>query len=217
MVVLWLSGFLFLFIIVLYLIIIPTFGYKAEINDFNAELQKIKENSKKFQIGIGLAYFHNCLVIMLTILLFIAFGSYNLVLGIVLLIFRIGEGLILCYNDKNYGKLTSKARNYSSMSDNEKISISNYAPKFIKRKSFTFDIAMIFWAIGTLSFSIILVFYGVVPLFIGWLGIIASVSFGIGDGFKIVKQKSNVLMSIAGLLAVIFEVLIGVWLLFFMG
>ena len=48
-----LSGFLFLLIIVIYLIVLPALGYKAEIGDSDAELQKINEDPKKFQISIG--------------------------------------------------------------------------------------------------------------------------------------------------------------------
>jgi len=110
-----LSGFLFLFIIFLYLILLPALGYKAEIDDSDAEIQKINDDPKKFQISIGLALIHNVLVITLTIMLFIVFGPPdNILLGIVLIIFRIGEGLILSYNDKNYWDLLNIARKYST-------------------------------------------------------------------------------------------------------
>ena len=211
----WLSGFLFLFILVLYLIILPVLGYKLEIDDMDAELQMIDKDSKRFQVSIGLALFHNACVIMLAIMLFIAFGAYNIILGMVWTIFRIGEGLILSYNDiKNYGGLLNMARKYSGVSGAEKTSLSDLARTMTKTKSSLFAFAMIFWSIGSLAFSIMLVTYGVNPI-IGWIGIVASVLIGFSDGILFVKQKKVIFESIGGLVALLFEVLIGVWLLLF--
>jgi hypothetical protein len=216
-----LSGFLFLLIIALYLILLPALGYKAEIGDSDAELQRINNNPKKFQISIGLALIHNVIVITLTILLFIAFSSYNIILAIVWTIFRIGEGLILSYNDKNYWGLLNIARKYSGTSGTEKSSLSDLARTITKTKSSRFDFAMIFWSIGTLAFSIVLVTYGVVPAIIGWLGIVVSIFVGFADGIKFSKSKIQdskvfkVLFPIGGLAAILFEVVLGGWLLFF--
>ena len=211
----WLSGFLFLFILVLYLILLPVLGYKLEIDDMDTELQMIDKDSKRFQVSIGLALFHNACVIMLAIMLFIAFGAYNIILGMVWTIFRIGEGLILSYNDiKNYGGLLNMARKYSGASGAEKTSLSDLARTMTKTKSSLFAFAMIFWSIGSLAFSIMLVTYGVNPI-IGWIGIVASVLIGFSDGILFVKQKKVIFESIGGLVALLFEVLIGVWLLLF--
>ncbi len=134
-----------------------------DIDDSDAELQKINTDPKKFQISIVLAHIHNVSVITLAILLFIVFSSYNFILGIVWIIFRIGEGLILSYNDKNYGGILNIARKYSSTSGSEKTSLSDLACTITKTKSYRFALVFIFWAIGTLAFSILLVTYGVVP------------------------------------------------------
>ena len=218
----FLSGFLFLFILVLYLILLPAFGYKVEIGDLDAELQKINDNPKKFQLSIGLALIHNVSVITLTIILFIVFGPpYNIILGIVLLICRIGEGLILIYNDKNYGGFLNMARRYSGTSGAEKNSLSDLARTITKANSSRFKYAMILWTIGTLAFSIVLVTYGVVPPFIGWLGIVASILIGFDNVIGLAKPNLKtkpsfrVLLVIGGLSAISFEVIIGGWLLFY--
>jgi len=198
------------------MILLPVLGYKGEIGDPDAELQKINDHPKKFQISIGLSIIHNVIVITLTIMLFIVFGPpYNIILGIVLIIFRIGEGLILIYNDKNYEGLLNIARKYSGTSGTEKTSLSDLVRSFTKTRSSRFAFAMICWSIGSLAFSILLVTYAVVPLFIGWLGIVASISVGFANGAKLMKHNIMVLMVIGGLVAILFEVLIGVWLLFF--
>jgi len=214
------SGFLFLFIIAVYLILLPTIGYQAEIGDYDPDalLQKINNDPKKFQLGIGIALIHNICVVMLTIMLFIIFSSYNIILGIVLFIFRTGEGLMLIYNDKKYGGLLNIARKYSSAGDAEKSSLSDLTRNISKTKDNRFVFAMLLWGIGTLAFSIVLVTYSVVPSFIGWLGFVAGISQGLGNGIKLKKPNLKVIegiLAILSLAALLFEILLGVWLLFY--
>ena len=201
---------------------LPVFGYKVETSYSESWLQEINDAPKKFQLSIGLALIHNVSVITLTIILFVIFGlPYNIILGIVLLICRMGEGLILIYDDKNYGGFLKIARQYSSTSGAEKSSLSDSARTITETNSSRFKFAMILWSIGTLAFSIVLVAYGGVPLFIGWLGIVAGILIGFGNGIELTKpnfkQKRGfqVLTVIGGLVAIIFEVIIGGWLLFF--
>ena len=110
--------------------------------------------------------------------------------------------------------LLNIARKYSSTSGAEKSSLSDLARTSTKIKSSRFAFAMIFWSIGTLAFSIVLVTYGVNPI-LGWLGIVASILVGVGNGIIFVKHKKVFFESIGGLVALLFEILIGVWLLFF--
>ena len=116
-----LSGFLFLFILVLN-VVMGAFGYLMEKDDYDpdVDLKKIGKNPRKFKTGILLALIEHGSVIALTILLFIAFSPYTMILGIVLLIFRIGEGLIQYINEPNYWKLINIARQYASTSGEEK-------------------------------------------------------------------------------------------------
>jgi len=73
---------------------------------------------------------------------------------------------------------------------------------------------MICWSIGTLTYSTFLVTYEVVPAIIGWLGIVASILVGFGTGIKLVKSNVKDFTAIGGLSAILFEVIIGGWLLF---
>ena len=211
----FLAGFLFLFILVLNLVM-AAFGYKMEKENYDpdADLQKISDNPKKFKNGIVLALIEHGSVIALTILLFITFSPYNLALGIILLIFRTGEGLIQFINERNYWKLLNIAKQYSS-SSSEKDSLSNLAKNLFKTKDQRFKIAMVCWSIGTLAFSIVLAISEVVPAIIGWLGIIASILVGLTTGIKLVKPNSKDLTAIGGLIAILFEVIIGIALLYY--
>jgi len=68
---------------------------------------------------------------------------------------------------------------------------------------------------GTLAYSILFVTYGVIPAIIGWFGIVASIVYGFGNGVTIVKPNFKVLWNLGGLFILIFEVVLGGWLLFF--
>ena len=210
----FLSGFLFLFILVLNLIM-ASFGYKMEKEDYDpeADLKKISNNPKKFKTGIALSLIEHGSVIALTILLFITFSSINLALGIIWLIFRTAEGLIQFINEPNYWKLLNIAKQYSTSS--EKDSLSNSAKNIFKTKDQRFKFAMICWSIGTLAFSIVLAISEVVPAIIGWLGIIASILVGLTTGIKLAKPNSKDLTAIGGLTAILFEVIIGIALLYY--
>ena len=209
-----LSGFLFLFILVLN-VAMGTFGYLMEKDDYDpdADLKKINKKPKRFKIGIGLALVEHGCVILLTILLFIISSPYSILLGIILLIFRIGEGLIQYINEPNYWKLINIAKQYSDTNEVEKNSLNDLAHTIFKTKDIRFKFAMICWSIGTLAFSIIIVTSDVIPQIIGWLGIVSSILVGFGTGIKLVKTnfKGEV---IGALFAMLFEIIIGGWLLF---
>ena len=209
-----LSGFLFWFIIIILNLASVRFGYEIFSDlDSDAKLQKINNNPKKFQISIVLALIEHGSVIALTIMLFVAFSPYNIILGIVWTIFRIGEGLIQYINEPNYWELIKIARQYSDTSGAEKNSLSDLARTIFKTKDIRFKFAMICWSIGTLAFSIVLVTSEVAPQIIGWLGIVASILVGFGTGIKLVKPKFKFEV-IGALFAMLFEVIIGGWLLF---
>lgn len=209
-----LSGFLFLFILVLNLVM-GAFGYLMEKDDYDpdADLKKINKNPRKFRTGIMLALIEHGCVIALTVMLFITFSPYNLILGIVLLIFRLGEGLIQFINEPNYWKLIKIAKQYPVADGTEKDSLKDLTLNIFKTKDTRFKFAMICWSIGTLAFSIVLVTTDVIPQIIGWLGIVASIFVGFGTGIKLVKPKFKAEV-IGGLIAIVFEVVIGGWLLF---
>jgi len=211
----FLSGFLFLFILIINLAM-ASYGYKKEKEDYDpdADLKKINNNPKKFKTGITLALIEHASVIALTVLLFIAFSSYNITLGIIWLIFRTAEGLIQFINEPSYYRLLNIAKQYSSGSS-EKDSLSNLAKNLFKTKDQRFKFAMICWSIGTLSFSIVLVTSGIVPELIGWLGIISSILVGFTTGIKLAKPNSKDYTAIGGLSAILFEIIIGVLLVYY--
>ena len=217
----WLSGFLYLLILVLQ-IAMAAFGYILEPTPKHYEsdykLQNFNNNPKKFKIGVGLALTEHFCVITLAIMLFFVISPYYIVPGIVCTIFRVAEGSIQVYIEKDYWGLLNIAGRYSAASGEEKDSLMNSYRSILKTKSNRFAFAMIGWSIGTLAFSIVLVTYWLTIPFIAWLGIVASILIGFANGMKLLKpdvKAYETMSSISGLLAILFEILIGVWLLFF--
>lgn len=216
-----LSGFFFLFILVLQ-ILMAVFGYILEPTpkhyESDAKLLKINDDPKKFKLSIVLAFIEHISVITLPIMLFIAFSSYNMILGIIWTIFRITEGSIQVYIEKDYWGLFNIAKKYSAASGTEKNSLFDSYRSILQTKSSRFAFVMVCWAIGTFAFSTMLIAYGVAPSFIGWLGIVASIPIGFLNVIKLAKPSFKLyqtLSSIGGLVSILFEVLIGGWLLFF--
>ena len=210
-----LSGFLFLFIIITN-IASGKFGYKT-FNDLNsdAKLQEINTDPKKFKIGFVLILIEHVSIISLAVTLFIAFSPYNIILGIVWAISRIGEGLIQIYNKKSYWGLLNIARQYSDTSGAERDTLIDAGRSILKTKNSCFTFAQILFSIGTLAYTILFVTYGVVPAIIGWFGIVASILYGFGNGIILVKPNVKVLRNLGGLLILLFEIVLGGWLLFF--
>ncbi|MFX1251382.1 MAG: DUF4386 domain-containing protein [Promethearchaeota archaeon] len=212
-----LSGFLFLFIIITN-ILSNFFGYKTVgdlKSDLNAKLQRINNDPKKFKISVVLIIIEHVSIIFLAVMLFIAFSPFNILLGVIWTISRIVEGSIQIYDKKNYYGLLNIAKQYSDASGAEKNELFDLGRSILITKDSIFTFAQILFSIGTLAYSILFVTYEAVPVFIGWFGIVVSIVYGLGNGIKFVKPNFEVLAMFGGLLVLLFEIVLGGWLLFF--
>ncbi len=209
------SGFLFLFLIVIAFVATLRFGSEAwKISDLDsdAKLQEINEDPKKFRIGIGLALIEHVGIISLAVMLFIAFSPLSIVLAVVWTLSRTGEGLIHIYSKRNYWGLLNIARQYSGARGAERDALTDLGRSILKTKNSSFTFTQILFSIGTLAYSILFVTYGVVPQIIGWLGIVASIVYGFGNGIRLVKPNISNVWSFGGLLVLVFELILGGWL-----
>ena len=210
-----LSGFLFLFIIIT-LITGERFGYSVISDlDSDAKLQEINKDPKKFKIGTVLALIEHGTIIALAITLFLAFNSFNMTLAVIWTISRVTEGLIDFYNEKNYWGLLNIAKQYSASSGTEKQSLIELGRSILKTKNRVLAFAQILFSIGTLSYSILFATSEAVPVpaLIGWFGIVASILYGFANGIIIVKPDKARKFFVVGLLILIFELVLGGWLL----
>ena len=210
------SGFLFLFIIVVLTFATSRYGYEI-FSDFDvvAKLQEINKDPQKFHTGFVLVIIEHSAIISLAICLFLAFGSYNILLGIIWLIARSGEGLMQIYNKRKYWNLCEMAMRYSVMNSAEKGKLVDTSYSILESKNSTFTFAQLLFSIGTFAYSILFVIYGVIPEIIGWFGVVASVLYGVGNGLQRVKPNVKAPWNLGGLLIWIFEFVLGGWLLFY--
>ncbi len=210
-----LSGFLFLFIIITN-ILSNFFGYKTfGDEDPEAKLQKINKDQRKFKIGIVLILIEHFSIISLALSLLITFGSYNIILGIIWCASRIAEGLIQVYDKRNYWGLLKISIKYSETNGTEKDALVNLGRDILKTKSSRFSFAQILFSVGTFMYSILFTLYEIIPIFIGWFGIVASILYGLGNILFHIKPNVKVFWNIGGGLVLLFELLLGGLLLFF--
>jgi hypothetical protein len=208
-----LSGFLFLFIIITN-IASDRYGHETFSDlDSEAKLQRINNDPKEFKISVVLILIEHASIIALALTLFIAFNSYSMVLAVVWTISRAVEGSIQIYYKKSYWRLLDIARRHSDTSGAEKNSFVDEGRSILKSKNSVFSYAQVLFSIGTLAYSILFVTHEVVPEIIGWFGIVASIIYGLGNGIKLVKPDVQAVWNLGGLLILIFEIVLGGWLL----
>ncbi len=214
----FLAGFLFLLIFVLQ-IAMAVSGYILESSpkhyDSDAILPKFESSPGRFKVGVGLALFEHFCVIALAVLLFLVFSPYNLIWGIVLLVFRVIEGLIQVYIEGGYWGLLGLARRYSAAKGKEKASLSDSHRAILDTKNRRFAVAMVCWSIGTFAFTMLLLIFALVPPIIAWVGIVACIVVGINSAIKVARGKGVQVLLVGALLAIAFEVIIGIWLIYY--
>jgi hypothetical protein len=209
-----LSGFLFLLIIVILLLAGQRYGYQTFSGlDSDTKLQEIGQNPRKFRIAATLVFVEHVTIVALAVSLFIAFGTYNLMLGIVWLLARSAEALVQMYNKSKYWGLLSLAEQYSKASGNQREAVASRGRGILRSKNSTFILAQILFSVGTLAYSTVFVAYELVPLIIGWFGVSAASVYGLGNCAYLVKPKFKALWNIGGLMIFIFELVLGGWLL----
>ena len=208
-----LSGIVFLLIIVILSIAGEKYGYEV-FSEYNAivKLNKINENPQKFRTAITLVVFEHAIIIILSISMFLAFGSYNLILGFIWLLARSVEGLLQINNKRNFSELANIAAQYTSSSETEKEDLENKTLSLMRSKNSTFTVAQLLFSMGTFAYSLVFVIYAIIPILIGWLGIVTSIVYGLGNAIYRIRPSSKILWNIGGLLIFIFELILGGWL-----
>ena len=208
------SGFLFLFIIGLNLAS-GKLGYETFSDlDSEAKLTAINNDPKKFKISYALIVIEHFSIIFLAFMLFLAFSQTNMILALIWTIFRTVEGLLQIFYKKNYWKLINISEQFQTADSIAKKTSIELGRKILRMKNSIFTFAQILFSIGTLAYSIMFVTYGGVPVIIGWLGIVASIIYYFGSVIVLLKPNSKILWNIGGLLILIFEIILGGWLLF---
>ena len=209
------SGFLFLLIIIL-LFTSDFLGHGVISNlDVEAKLNKINESESKFKISVIILIIENSVIIALSAMLFAAFYHYSLTLGILWVIFRVLESSIQLYDKKNYWGLLKLAKEYAELEGDRKKETVNAGLSILKRKITIFGISQVLFSLGTLAYSLMFVIYRAIPIYFGWVGIATSIVYGGGHIIKLVKPDFEILWKIGALLVFVFEIGVGIYLLFY--
>lgn len=208
------SGVLFWLIIVTN-IASERFGYKT-FNDLpsEAKLQQISDNPNRYKVGFALILTEHICIVAVAVMLFVAFNSHNFMLAVVWVVARGGEGIIQIYYKKNYWGLLKKSRQYLAANGEEKKTLITTSCSILETKTSSFTFAQLLFSVGTLAYSIMFVVYGDLPILIGWFGIAASILYGFGNGMILRKSGFKVPLYAGGLLILIFEAVLGGWLIF---
>jgi hypothetical protein len=210
-----LSGLLF-WLIIMTNIASNRFGYQTFGDlDSEATLQKINEDPGKFKTGFVLIVIEHICIILLAVMLFVAFNPYSLMLAIIWLVSRGGEGLMQIFNKRNYWRLLDVARQFSAANSAEKETFVDSRLSILKSKQANFVIAQLLFSLGTLAYAILFVTYSsIVPAMLGWFGVVAAILYGLGNVMTMRNPAFRAVWNLAGLLILIFEVVLGGWLLF---
>jgi hypothetical protein len=204
-----LSGLLFLLIIITNLAS-NRFGYQT-FGDLKkeAKLENISKDPIKFKISFILILIEHVFIILLAITLFFAFKSYNFFLTLVWTISRSIEGMVQIYNKKRYWGLLDISKKYKASIGTDKKSLDDLRLKILKSKMSNFLFAQIFFSIGTFSYSLLFVTYEVIPIIIGWFGIVASIIYLSSNLILFAKPNYRNLWNLGGLFILIFEIVLG--------
>lgn len=204
-----LSGFWFLLVIITNLAA-DQFGYVTFGQvDVTAKLKEIGSDTIKFKIGFTLIVIEHTTIVALAWTLFAAYRPESLILAAIWAISRSTESLMQIYNKRKYWRLGV----LSQLELSEKNI--HEATTIFESKDDNFFQAQIFFSLGTLSYCILFVISGLVPAVIAWFGIIAVIPYGIGNVMSVLKLKFKGVWSLGGLLILLFELILGIWLLFF--
>jgi len=209
------SGLFFLLIIITNLAS-NRFGYQTFGDlDKEAKLIKISKDPRRFKISFTLIFIEHVIIILLALTMFFAFNTYNLIIAVVWTISRSIEGLIQILNKKNYWGLLNIAKKYTTANDAEKKLLNDLRLDILKSKMSNFLFAQIFFTIGTLAYSTLFVIYEVIPVLIGWFGIVADIIYGLGNGIFFIKPNFKVLWNLGGLFILIFEIILAGSLIYY--
>ena len=160
-------------------------------------------------------------------MLFLEFSNLNLLFGILWVVFRSIESLMQIYNKIEYWKLLKIGKNYIYLVENghagkssksnlvdSRASILAECNKILSSKDQNFSISQVFFSLGTFFYSLTFTVYGI-NLALGIFGILSSLIYCLGNIFNYKGLKMKVVWNIGGLLILIYELVLAIFLIFF--
>lgn len=210
-----LIGFLFLFIIATS-VVSKALGAKFEDDpdEIDKTLRNIAKDKGKYLISITFDLVSHITIIILACALYYVFSPINGSLALLGTILRIVEGVILAVVEINNLVLFTVSQDYIAAEGAEVGALETTSRTIILREKRGFTIGLAFFALGALAYSTLFISSKAVPLALAWLGVIASVLAFTGIWLRYFRPKLPYIYQIGFLLMILFEIILGFWLLF---
>ena len=207
-----LCGFLYIFILVTNAASVGL-GNRNDETDSTSKLPTISENPGRYRMSVIIAIISHLGIVTITGMLFLAFSSYNRQLALIGSSFRLGEALVMIYNEISVLRLLDLAKEYA-LTDSNKESLRLLGDHILQIKNTRVDLGLLLLSIGALVYCILFVQSGSIPSMIAWLGLAAGIISAIGILVKFASGFGTV--AVIGMLSMmVFEIVFGGWLLFF--
>jgi hypothetical protein len=162
-------------------------------------------------MSVNVAILSHLGIFAITGMLYLAFSSHNRQLALIGSAFRLGEGLVMIYNEVGILGLLDLAKEYA-LSDSNKESLKTLGDQILQRKGTGVDIGLLLLAVGALAYCISFLQSGAVPSTFAWLGAAAGVISALGILLKLASGFGAI--SVIGMvMMMIFEVTFGGWLI----
>jgi len=209
-----LCGFFYFFILVTSAVS-AGLGNKNDEIDSVSKFSIIAENPGQFRMSVNISLISHLGILAISGMLFFAFSSHNRSLALIGSVFRIGEGLVLLYNEVSVLKLLDLAKEYA-LTESNKESLRLLGDQILQTKNSTFLLGLLLLGIGALTYCVMFLQSGAIPSTIAWLGFVAGILTVIGILVNFTSGFGTVYV-IGMLSMMVFEVIFGGWLLFYSG
>ena len=159
-------------------------GNRNDIADSATMFSNISEDPGRFRTSVNVAIMSHLGIIAITGMLYLAFSSHNRQLALIGSAFRLGEGIVMIYNEVGILSLLDLANEYA-LTDSNKESLKTLGDQILQRKGTGVDLGLLLLAVGALAYCIMFIQSGVAPSMIAGLGAAAGVISALGILLKL--------------------------------
>ncbi|MGY5859007.1 MAG: DUF4386 domain-containing protein [Candidatus Thorarchaeota archaeon] len=213
------TGLLFLVVLLTSAVSGAFWSTPLEPSDTASALTAIANGPALFRANIVIDLISHVCIIALAGALFLSFNSYSKSFAVFGTLWRVVEGIILVLTETVNSVLLIIAQDYVSASGTEAVALETLGRTLLIVEQWSYAIGMIFFALGSLMFAILFVTKNAISLTIGRLGVIASLLavvqtwVGLAIPEFLIGSSTNPLLLIFFLPMIIYEIILGVWLL----
>lgn len=205
-----LSGFLYFFILVTNAAGVGL-GNRNDETDFDSKLLAVSEDPGRYRMSLIITIGSHLGIVAITVMLYLAFSSYNRQYALIGSVLRMGEALVMIFSEVSVIRILDLAKEYV-LSDSNKEALRSTAAQIMQIKNTRVDIGLLFLSIGAVVYCILFIQSASVPSNIAWLGLTAGIISGIGIVIKLFSGFSTISM-IGMVMMMVFEITFGGWLL----